>query len=150
MDLIKSLLSYGTAPALLVIAFTLFLVVRRLTANEAKGERRDESQRKRDEAIKDDLSKQRELFEARMKEQLDEVRASGNEQLLAMERRNLDEHREQQAGLSGLTERVNYLEKDYLPREEHYRDLSGWRGEIADVRKEVHAVLLAVKGRGKG
>ena len=99
--LIGKLLDYGSAPALLVIAVRLGFLIRKLNENAEQDEKRAASLR---EFVQAQIST--------LKKDFDE-RASASD-------KRLDD----------LQSRVSCVERDYLPREEHYKEFSGWRAEI--------------------
>jgi hypothetical protein len=101
MELITKLLDYGTAPALLVVGFLLFWVVKKLEENGRKDEARAKD-------LSDAMTTQMNAMEDRFEERF------------ALSDKRLDD----------LSNRVSCVERDYLPREEHYKEFSGWRAEI--------------------
>ncbi len=48
--------------------------------------------------------------------------------------------------IDNLSEKVGDIERDYIPRDEHYRDFSGWRTELADLR---NLIVNLFKEQGK-
>lgn len=45
-----------------------------------------------------------------------------------------------------VKQRIASIERDYLPREEHWKDISGWRTEIMELRK---FLVDAIQRKGK-
>lgn len=99
--LIGELLEYGTAPALLSIAVAMGILLRKVNENALKDEERTTSLRE---------------F---MQEQIATLKNDFTERATASDKR-----------LEDLQSRISSVERDYLPREEHYREFSGWRAEI--------------------
>lgn len=99
--LVGKLLEYGSAPALLTIAVVMGILLRKLNENAEKDEERATSLR---EFVQAQI--------ATLKKDFDE-RASASD-------KRLDD----------LQSRMSCVERDYLPREEHYKEFSGWRAEI--------------------
>ncbi len=99
--LINQMLSYGAAPAILVITFLLGWVIKELKDNA----RRDDQ---RADELKRSTGTQIDAMESRLEERLAAVSKRQDE----------------------LANRVSCIEKDYLPREEHYKEFSGWRAEL--------------------
>ena len=99
--LIGKLLEYGSAPAMIVIAVLVGVLLRKLNENAEKDE-------KRAATLQDFVRSQI----AALKKDFDE-RAAGSD-------KRMDE----------LQARMSCVERDYLPREEHYKEFSGWRAEI--------------------
>lgn len=99
--LIEKLSSYGTGPFLVVVAFLLGWIVKELKENGKKDEERAEK-------LKAAVTAQMNAMEDRFEERF------------AVADKRIDE----------LSNRVSCVERDYLPREEHYKEFSGWRAEI--------------------
>ncbi len=99
--LVGKLLEYGTVPSLLVLAFVVGLLVRKIEENGKKDEERSKELRT---AVTSQMNAMEERFEERF----------------SLTGRRLEE----------LSNRVSCVERDYLPREEHYKEFSGWRAEI--------------------
>lgn len=99
--LLEKLLSYGTGPVLIVVAFLLGWIVKELKENGKKDEERAEK-------LKTAVTAQMNAMEERFEERF------------ATTDKRVDE----------LANRVSCVERDYLPREEHYKEFSGWRAEI--------------------
>jgi len=97
----EKLSSYGTGPVLLVLLFLLGWVIRELKENS-----------KRDE------------------ERADKLASSMNEKMEAMETRFEERFAASDRKVDDLSIRISCVERDYLPREEHYKEFSGWRAEI--------------------
>jgi len=95
------LLQYGTTPALVVLSFVVGLLVKKIDENSKK----DEERAKR---IMDTLGERIDGVESRFEERF------------AVHARKIDE----------LNNRVACVERDYLPREDHYKDTAGWRAEL--------------------
>ncbi|HOX30898.1 MAG TPA: hypothetical protein PLB91_01130 [Spirochaetales bacterium] len=98
---LEKLSSYGSAPFLLVVAFLLGWVIRKLEENGKKDEARAEA------------------LKAAMAAQMNEMEERFEKRFAAGDKR-IDE----------LSTRMACVERDYLPREEHYKEFSGWRAEI--------------------
>jgi hypothetical protein len=105
MDYFVSILSFiekiGTFPSLILIGVLLGFFVRELKENG----RRDEAR-----------AKELKAFVAKEVQELREA--------------NDARHRQTDEAVEELARRLSSVEKDYLPRDEHYRDFSGWRAEI--------------------
>jgi hypothetical protein len=99
--LIGKLSSYGTGPVLIVVAFLLGWIVKELKENGKKDEERAEK-------LKTAVSAQMNTMEKRFEERF------------AIVNKRIDD----------ISNRVSCVERDYLPREEHYKEFSGWRAEI--------------------
>jgi len=95
------LASYGTGPVLLAVVCLLLWVVKKLDENGKKDEERAEK-------LKAAMAAQMDAMEKRFEERF------------SISDKRLDE----------LSTRVSCVEREYLPRDEHYKDLSGWRAEI--------------------
>ena len=98
---LTKLSSYGSAPFLLVVAFLLGWIIKKLEENGRKDEERAEK------------------LKAAMTTQMNEMEERFEERFAVADKR-IDE----------LSTRVACVERDYLPREEHYKEFSGWRAEI--------------------
>lgn len=103
--LLDKISAYGTGPFLLVIAFFLGWVVKELKENGKKDEERAEK-------LRTTMTTQMNAMEERFEERF------------ALSDKRIDE----------LGNRLSCVERDYLPREEHYKEFSGWRAEINDLR----------------
>ncbi len=99
--LIANLLQYGSTPALVALSFAVGLLVKKIEENG----RKDEERAKR---ILDTLGERIGSLEGRFEERF------------ALHARKIDE----------LNNRVACVERDYLPREDHYKDTAGWRAEL--------------------
>jgi hypothetical protein len=106
--LLAKLSSYGTGPVLLVVAALLGWILRKLDENNRKDEERTASDEARAEKLKAAITSQMNAMEDRFEERF----ASADKRIEA------------------LANRVSYVERDYLPRDEHYKEFSGWRAEI--------------------
>jgi len=100
-QLVLMLLQYGSAPALLVLAFAIGLMGKRLSDFDRKSDRR-----------------------------IQEMLAQVKEEISALERSLDSKVAKMDEAVDELARRVTVIERDYLPRQEHYRDFSGWREEI--------------------
>lgn len=98
---LEKLSSYGTGPFLLVVAFLFGWVIKKLEDNGKKDEERAEK-------LKTAMTTQMDAMEERF------------EQHFETSDKRIDE----------LSNKVSCIERDYLPREEHYKEFSGWRAEI--------------------
>ena len=99
--LVGKLLEFGTVPSLLVLSAVVTLLIRKVDENGKKDDARAQELR---QAVANQLQTMEERFEERM----------------AVASKRIDE----------LASRVSGVERDYLPREEHYREFAGWRAEI--------------------
>jgi hypothetical protein len=99
--LIGKVLEYGTTPALLVLGALIGVLLRKLDENGKKDEERAERLRA---AMTTEINSMAKRFEERF----------------AASDKKFDD----------LALRVSCVERDYLPREEHYKEFSGWRAEI--------------------
>jgi hypothetical protein len=99
--LITQLLQYGTTPALLVLAALVGVLVKKLDDNGKKDEARAEK-----------------------------LQAAMTAEMNAMAKRFDDRAAATDKKVEDLSNRVSCVERDYLPREEHYKEFSGWRAEI--------------------
>lgn len=99
--LIIAILQYGTTPAILILAFLVALLLRKVEANSKKDDKR---------------AKELETFVL--------------EQIKGMEGRFQGEITTVKNDVTDICKRLSCIEKDYLPREDHYKDISGWRTEI--------------------
>jgi hypothetical protein len=43
------------------------------------------------------------------------------------------------------SDRMSAIERDYLPRETHYKDIGGWRSDISQLRSDVGEDLRAIR-----
>lgn len=132
-NLIQSLLTYGTTPAILVLAALVGYLIRRDKARAKRSELWNKELRK-------EFADRDAALEKRFLERDEALRAHTASQVGAIERRvhatdeNLDE----------LSKRVSCVERDYLPREEYYRVMSGWRTEIGKVTSKIDKLFLLV------
>jgi hypothetical protein len=99
--LIGKLLEYGNTPALIVLAVLVGWLIKKLGENDQKDE-------KRAAVLNELITKEITTLEERIEAQ----RVSAEKRL------------------DDLADRVSCVERDYLPREEHYKEFSGWRAEI--------------------
>ena len=99
--LITKLLEYGTTPALLVIGALIMVLLKKIDENG----KRDEARAKEMQSF---LSEEIKSLENRFDERF------------VFHAKRMDE----------ISDRVACVERDYLPREEHYKEFSGWRAEI--------------------
>lgn len=99
--LIGKLLEYGNTPALIVLAILVGWLIKKLDENNQKDEKRATDLQA---LITKEIGTLEQRFEA---------------QKAAAERR-----------MDDLGDRIACVERDYLPREEHYKEFSGWRAEI--------------------
>lgn len=106
--LLAKLSSYGTGPVLLVVAALLGWILKKLDENNRKDEERTTSDEARAEKLKAAITAQMNAMEDRFEERF----ASADKRIEA------------------LANRVSSVERDYLPRDEHYKEFSGWRAEI--------------------
>lgn len=102
---LMQLSQYGTAPILLVLIFMIGLFWRRL-------EKKEDEDQKRSAALKGFL----EGLINDLKKDFDERFAANNKRI------------------EDLQSKVASIERDYLPRDDHYRDFSGWRAELEGIR----------------
>ena len=100
-QVIMQLLQYGTTPALVVLSFSVGILIKKIDENGKK----DEERTKR---VLDTLGERIDGLESRFEERI-AVHASKIEE---------------------LNNRVSCVERDYLPREDHYKDTAGWRAEL--------------------
>lgn len=98
---LMQLSQYGTAPLLLVLVFIIGLFWRRM-------DKKDDDDKKRLASLQSALNAS-----------IDALKADFEKQFTATNKK-IDE----------LQSRVSCVERDYLPREEHYKEFSGWRAEI--------------------
>jgi hypothetical protein len=121
ITLLTSISQYGTAPALLVIVAILAFQNRQMS--ETKKEQKSEI-----DALKASLSTQ---FQ---------------ETLAALAKKQDERHKEHESDISDLQERMGCVERDYVSREEHYRDLSGWREEIRQLGERINSFVITIMG----
>ena len=112
---------YGMAPVLIAVVFLLGWVVRELKENGKKDE-------------------------ARAKDLKDSMTAEMN----AMAKRFDDHLAETNKKVDDLRDRVSCVERDYLPREEHYKEFSGWRTEINNIRDLLVSLFKDQAKKGGG
>jgi len=99
--LIGKLLEFGTVPSLLVLTFVVALMVKKIEENGKKDESRNLELRT---FMSAEMNALEDRFEARF---------------VVTDKR-----------VEELSTRISCVERDYLPREEHYKEFSGWRAEI--------------------
>lgn len=99
--LVLQILQYGTTPALIALAFMVGFLAKKIEENGRKDEERARQ-------VTEKLSEQIKGLESRFEERF------------AIHARKIDE----------LNNRVACVERDYLPREDHYKDTAGWRAEL--------------------
>lgn len=98
---ITQMLNYGAAPALLVLAASVGFLIKKIDDNGKKDD-----------------------------ERASQIKAYFAEQFEGLERRIEDRLSTIDRRIEDLAGRVSCVERDYLPREEHYKEFSGWRAEI--------------------
>jgi len=96
---------YGTAPILLVLTFAFGLLWKKV---ESKSE---------------DDKKRTATLQAFLQGLINDMKKDFEERYSATNKR-----------VDDLGAKVAGIERDYLPRDEHYRDFSGWRTELAELR----------------
>ncbi len=106
--LLAKLSSYGTGPVLIVVAALLGWVIKKLDENNKHDEERTNKDEARAERLKAAITAQMNAMEDRFEERFSTAD------------RRIDD----------LSNRVSCVERDYLPRDEHYKEFSGWRAEI--------------------
>ena len=116
MEIVLALLQYGTTPALIVLSAAVGFLAKSLKENQVKDEERHK-------ALTDMLSKELEKINAR----IDAVTA------------------EIAGDLQAIRLQIAQIERDYLPREEHYRDFSGWRAEIHRIMERLDRLMMEMK-----
>lgn len=136
-DLIVSLLQYGPFPAIIVLAVVMGLLINRINKNAEQDEKHSQEAQKREE-----MRDQRE--EAREKS----LREFASSLVKELETRTGARIRDQGENLDNLTQRLSCVEREYLPRDEHYRDFSGWRSEIARIAKKIDSFIIMFAKRG--
>ncbi|WP_304223092.1 hypothetical protein [Gracilinema caldarium] len=99
--LLTSLLQYGTTPSLIVLAFVVGLLVKKLEENAKKDDERAK-------ILREELSKSINSLEEKFEERF------------VVHAKRMEE----------LSNRISCVERDYLPREDHYKDTAGWRAEL--------------------
>jgi hypothetical protein len=122
--LLTNISKFGTAPALLVIAAILAFQNRQMA--ETKKEQKAEI-----DGLKASL------------------RAQFQEALAALVKQQDQRHREHEEAISDLTLRMSCVEREFVTREEHYRDLSGWREEIRQLGERINSFIITIMGRDK-
>jgi hypothetical protein len=100
-SLFSALLQYGTTPSLIVLAFVVGLLVKKLEENAKKDDERAS-------LLRSELSKALQSMEEQFEERF------------VSHAKRIDE----------LNNRISCVERDYLPREDHYKDTAGWRAEL--------------------
>lgn len=108
LSAIGAISQYGSTPALLVLLALVAVLIRKIDQNATA----DRDRHEQDKLAHDDLYRN---LVAVVKES--ETRT--DERIRSLE----DTH-------GDLARRVNLMERDYLPRDEHYKEFSGWRSEI--------------------
>jgi hypothetical protein len=103
--LITQLVQYGTMPALLVLAFVVGLLVKKIDANGEKDAARSEE----------------------LRNMIERLAASTEKRFLEHE------------------DRMACIERDYLLRETHYKDLGGWRTDLNQVRTDIAQDVRSVR-----
>lgn len=126
VPLLKSVSEFGTAPALLVVGAILAMLFRRLGEVEA-------ARKKDGDALRNEI-------DALRKSQA----TSLTEAIATIERHQDDQHKEHEKALAEVECRLGYVERDYVSRDEHYRDFSGWRDEIRALGQRINDLILAV------
>ena len=46
--------------------------------------------------------------------------------------------------LKSMEEEIRFIHKEYLRKEDHYRDLGGWRAEFRDMQERIDAIYKLV------
>jgi hypothetical protein len=133
----ESLLQYGSAPAIIVLTALVALLIKRINKNARADERRSLEAQKREET--------RDKREEGREKSLREFSAN---LVKEMEARTSAWIRNLQEGQDNLGQRLSCVEREYLPRDEHYRDFSGWRGEIARIVKKIDSFIMVFAKRG--
>lgn len=111
-DIIPALLNLSTTPSLLILSIVVGGMWKQMKDNTKREEARyKELQR----WMTDQIREIRETFEARTKEMGE--------------------------ALDQLAQRLTIVEREFLPREEHYRDFSGWRTEIHRVMDRLDRLM---------
>jgi DNA repair exonuclease SbcCD ATPase subunit len=100
-NLITNLLQYGTTPSLIALAFVVGLLAKKLEENAKKDDERAQMLRTE---LSEGLQSMEEKFEERF----------------ISHAKRIDE----------LNNRISCVERDYLLREDHYKDTAGWRAEL--------------------
>jgi hypothetical protein len=103
--LIAKLLEWGTVPALLVLAFVVGRLIRKLDLNAAADTKRADE------------------FRGALQNHMDETD------------KRFSEH----------ADRMACIERDYLTRESHYKDIGGWRTDLNNLRSDIGADLRGVR-----
>lgn len=98
--LFGQLLQYGTTPLLVVLAFAIGVLLKKIDDN---GKRDAERQAAMTKAF--------------------------NDRMDSMETNLFKEIKEQEKKIEELRMKIAYVERDYLTREEHYKTNSGWKAE---------------------
>jgi fumarylacetoacetate (FAA) hydrolase family protein len=99
--LLISLLQYGTTPALVVLSFVVGLLVKKIEENSKRDDERAQM-------LREELSKNINGLEEKFEERF------------VVHDKRMEE----------LSNRISCVERDYLPREDHYKDTAGWRAEL--------------------
>lgn len=122
--LLTGISKYGTAPALLVIAAILAFQNRQMA--ETKKEQKAEI-----DGLKVSL------------------RAQFQETLASLAKQQDERHREHEEAIADLTARISCVEREGVTRDEHYRDISGWREEIRQIGQRLSDLVITILGRDK-
>lgn len=112
MDVVLSLLQYGTTPSLIALAAMVGFLVKSLKENQEKDEIRHKD-------LTDTLKKELDKINAR----IDAINS------------------EMASEIQSIRLQLAQIERDYLPREEHYRDFSGWRAEIHRIGDRLDKIM---------
>lgn len=103
---LQKLSQFGTGPFLLVVAALLGWLVKKIDENNKKSEERINA------------------MGASISAQMKDMEARFNERFATSEKR-----------IEELANRVSGVERDYIPRDEHYKTFSGWRSELQSLQK---------------
>ncbi len=125
-EFFSALLSYGQGPVLIVLCFLMIYVIKKLTSNESEGRKKDKALLERDSQMKD-------FIIAQITTQVKDIEDRNKEQLSGVLRH-----------IEDLGQRMNVVERDYMQREEFYREFSGWRGEISKLDKKFDQTILVL------
>jgi len=79
-----------------------------------------------------------------LKTQIDEMRREFLSALSDIKKRSDDGDERISVSVKEVETRVNCIEKEYVPRDDHYRDIGGWREEMMEMRGEIQQLQLAV------
>lgn len=100
-NLVIKLLEYGTTPSLIILAFVVGILVKKIDDNAKRDDERSAALRK-------DLASGIQALEEKFEERF------------MSHAKRIDE----------LNNRIANVEREYLPREDHYKDTAGWRAEL--------------------